>query len=39
MISRLEICRGIEATHWLESKADESSAGLKHVGAQKPLTY
>jgi hypothetical protein len=38
MISRLEICKGIETTHWLESKADESSAGLKHVKVQQPLT-
>jgi hypothetical protein len=31
MISRLETCRGTEATHLLESKAEESSAGLKYA--------
>jgi hypothetical protein len=32
IISRLETCRGTEATHSLVSQGQESSAGLKHAG-------
>ena len=38
IISRLETHQGTAATHILESQGQASSAGLKHLMAQQPLT-